>query len=50
MKTTRLSVNVNKIATSANDVPDKLKQAIALMVECLENYGLRIENNQIINA
>lgn len=43
-------VNVNKIATSANDVPDKLKQAIALMVECLENYGLRIENNQIINA
>lgn len=43
-------VNVNKIATSANDVPDKLKQAIALMVECLENYGLKIENNQIINA
>lgn len=42
-------VNVNKIATLSSDVPDKLKQAITLMVECLEGYGYRIENNRIIN-
>lgn len=39
-------VNVNKVASST-DVPDKLKQAVDLMVECLENYGLKIENNRI---
>ena len=43
-------VNVNKVASSLDNVPDKLQQAIILMVECLENYGLRIEKNQIINA
>ena len=39
-------VNVNKVASST-DVPNKLKQAIDMMVECLENYGLKIENNRI---
>lgn len=43
-------VNVNKAASTSDNVPDKLQQAINLMVECLENYGLRIEKNQIINA
>ena len=42
-------VNVNKIASLSNDVPDRLKQAICMMVDCLKGYGFRIENNQIIN-
>lgn len=41
--------NVSKIAESMDDTPKKLKQAISLMVNSLENYGLKIENGQIIN-
>lgn len=41
--------NVNKVAESTDNIPDKLKQAINLLTESLENYGLKIDNGKIIN-
>ena len=41
--------NVNKVAESTDNIPDKLKQAINLLNESLESYGLKIDNGKIIN-
>lgn len=43
-------VNVYNIAKTSNEpIPGKLSNAIDLLAESLENYGLKIENGKIIN-
>lgn len=43
-------VQVNKVAISVKEnLPQSLAQAIEMMVESLENFGLKIEGNQIVN-
>lgn len=43
-------VNVYNMAKTSNEpIPDKLSNAIDLLAESLENYGLKIENGKIIN-
>lgn len=44
-------VNVYNLSKSSNEIiPIKVSNAIELMAESLENYGLKIENGKIVNC
>lgn len=43
-------INLHRVSSAMTDqIPAQVKQAIVLLEESLENYGLKIENNKIVN-
>lgn len=43
-------INLHKVSSvMADQIPAQVRQAITLLEESLENYGLKIENNKIVN-